>query len=233
MQKAILVISIFSMATSLLSCTAPQLKVPADVLGLDAEQYVATERKRGSGGFIDESFRLGPYGIADVDRDWTKSKGFSIVGFSKSSSTSGYSYKFTTEAGDLAGRCMIEDSTKGMKLMKGISMSGSVSKLACTCEGAFRKGEVVLDAGGDEKFAGTVRTTEGEFSITALYEVEGGFSKGNPTGYRVDQTSVIAAADVMYPGKVWLGKTLSDVNRDELSCLFAGLMLYTGKKDEY
>lgn len=212
-------------------CATPTMKVPADVLSMDAEQIVATERKRATGAFVDESFKLGTYAVKDVDRDWDSSSGMSIGGFSNSDSTSGYSFVFGTANGDLKGSCLIEGNEKGAKLLKGITMSKSVSKFGCSCEGASGKAESVLNAKNDGEYSGTLKTTTGEYSIKAIYESEGSFSNGNPTGYRVDGESVVAATDVMYPGKVWLGKSLSDADKDELSCLFAGLMLYTGKRD--
>jgi hypothetical protein len=51
-------------------------------------------------------------------------------------------------------------------------------------------------------------------------------SSGNPSGYRVDGDSVQAAVDVTHPGKIWLDKSLSQAARDQLTCIFTGLMLY-------
>ena len=51
-------------------------------------------------------------------------------------------------------------------------------------------------------------------------------------GYRVDAAGPVATTDVLYPGIVWLNKMLDSNEREDLTCIFAGLMLYQGKKDK-
>lgn len=221
----------FAFSAGLAGCATPTMKVPADVLSMEADQLVVTERKRASGAFVNESFKLGSYGITDVDRDWNTAKGYSVPGFSDTDTTSGYSFKFGASGGAMAGQCLIEGNTKATKIMGGITMSQSVSKMGCACEGGGIKAEAVLNNVNSGQYSGTVKTSGGEYTIEAIYKAEGAFSTGNPTGYRVDSDVIQAAADVMYPGKVWLGKSLSDADKDQLSCLFAGLMLYTGERD--
>jgi transcriptional regulator with GAF, ATPase, and Fis domain len=223
-------ITCIAVTGSLVGCSSPQMKVPADVLSMEADQIVVTGRKRASGAFVNESFELGRYAVKDVDRDWDTSSNLQVSGFSKENTTSGYSFMFATPSGDLSGSCLIEGSSKGMNLLGGLSMSKSVSKIGCACEGAGGKSEAVLNAGTDSKYEGTLTIRGGEYAVKAIYEAEGSLPTGDPSGYRVDGDTVVAAADVMHPGKIWIGKSLSDENREDMACLFAGLMLYTGKK---
>lgn len=218
-------------AGSIASCTPATMVVPQDVLSMEADQVVATERKKASGAFVDESFKLGPYSIVDVDRDWDSTKSVGFGGFKKEKTTSGYSYTFQVDGDNMNGHCLIEGQEKGMSFGGGMSMSRAVSKFGCACEGSSGSAEVELNTNKDSKYEGTVRTRSGEYTIKAIYEANGSLPSGNPSGYRVDAEAVVAAADVLHPGKLWLGKQLSQEDRDDLSCIFTGLMLYQGKKE--
>lgn len=230
-MKIISVVTGLLLAGSMMSCTPATMVVPQDVMAMGSDQIIATERKKASGAFVNESFKLGPYSITDVDRDWDSTKSRGIGGFKKESTTSGYAYTFKAEAGDMKGNCLIEGQEKGMSFGGGMSMSKAVSKFGCACEAGSGNAEVILDSNKDGKYEGTVRTRSGEYTIKAIYEANGSLSSGNPSGYRVDADAVVAAAEVLHPGKLWLGNQLSQEDRDDLSCIFTGLMLYQGKKD--
>lgn len=217
-------------------CTTPQMLVPADVLTMQSEYIVATERKNASGALVNESFKLGTYAITDVDREWDSTKSMSIWTFSKEKKTSGYSYVFKTPAGEAAGGCQIEGNSKSVSSFGGTTMSSSVSKIGCACRAGEVAAQAVLDSQNDAKYEGTVTLRDGEYKIAAIYETQGAsLGTGNPTGYRVDGDTVMAAVDVLHPGRVWLSKNLSETQRDDLACIFTGLMLYQGKKasDEF
>ncbi|MBN2802617.1 MAG: hypothetical protein JXR91_05960 [Deltaproteobacteria bacterium] len=232
-MKAISVLTGLLIAGSLTACTPPTMVVPGDVLSMQADQIVATERKKASGAFVNESFKLGQYEVKDVDRDWDSTKSAGFGSFSKEKTTSGYSYLLKTESGEMKGSCLIEGNEKGISFGGGMSMSKSVSKFGCSCNGSDGTAEVVLDSNNDSKYEGTVKTRAGEYTIKAIYEANGSLPTGNPSGYRVDSEKVIAAADVLHPGKLWLGKELSNEDRDDLTCIFTGLMLYQGKKESF
>ena len=63
-------------------------------------------------------------------------------------------------------------------------------------------------------------------------ERDGGGSSHDPTGYRVDGGEApLGAVDVMGKGRVWQSKALEGRARDDLACLFAGLLLYKPPTD--
>ncbi|MCP4541193.1 MAG: hypothetical protein GY832_29010 [Chloroflexi bacterium] len=230
MKGRLIVMGVLS-SVLLIGCATPTMVVPADVLGMQADEIVATERKKASGAFVNESFVLGPYAVEDVDRDWDSTRSVGVSSFSSEKTTSGYSYTFKTENGDMKGVCLIEGKSKALSMFGGVSMAKSVSRFGCSCDAAGAKAEVVLDSKNDSEYEGTVSTRSGDYTIKAIYEAEGSLPTGNPSGYRVDGDAVVAATDVLYPGKVWFGKDLSEEQRDDLACVFTGLMLYQGKKD--
>lgn len=53
---------------------------------------------------------------------------------------------------------------------------------------------------------------------------------GSPLGYRMDGDAGLGAAEVAFPGRVWLDKKLADVEKAEVACIFVGLMLYKPKE---
>jgi hypothetical protein len=75
-------------------------------------------------------------------------------------------------------------------------------------------------------FRGEVTTSTGGHRVTSVHELEGGSNQNEPSGYRVDGRGVMGAVDVTAPGRVWFGKSVGDVERHELACVFVGLMLY-------
>ncbi len=217
---------------ALWGCTTPRMLVPNDISSMQSEEIVATERSKASGLFVNESFKLGPYSVVDVDRDWDSTKSAGISSFSSEKTTSGYSYVLKTESGDAKGTCLIEGSKKGIALFGGVNMSKEVSKFGCVCEIGGAQTEAVLNSKNDSEYEGTLKTRASEYAIKAIYEADGSLPTGNPSGYRVDGEGPVAATDVLHPGIIWLGKELDSNTRDDLTCIFSGLMLYQGKKDK-
>ena len=209
-----------------------KMVVPADVLTMPSDYLAVTGRSSASGSMADESFQLGPYAVSNVNRDWDSTHQVKIWTSSKERTTSGYTYTFAATAGEMSGGCQVEGNTESVSSFSGrTSMSQTVSKIGCTCQVGDAAVEGVLDSNNGSEYEGTVRLRDGEMSIKAVYELDGPVMvAGNPSGYRVDSDSVQAAVDVMHPGRVWLNKELSETQRDDLSCLFVGLMLYKGPK---
>jgi hypothetical protein len=46
----------------------------------------------------------------------------------------------------------------------------------------------------------------------------------------VDGDGFVGAVDTLHPGHVWLDKTVEGPRRAQLTCLFAGLLLYVPKQ---
>ena len=113
------------------ACAAHPMKVPGDVLGMDADVLNATERKNGSGALVNEDFTLAPYKVTDVDRDWNSTKTVGVSSFSKEESARGYAYNFVIQDGQAKGSCQILGEKKGMDLGGGMSLSKSQSSMGC------------------------------------------------------------------------------------------------------
>jgi hypothetical protein len=67
----------------------------------------------------------------------------------------------------------------------------------------------------------------------AIYDSDGTFSNGQPTGYRIDtgDGSARGAVEVLKPGRVWFPKDMDDAERNKIACLYVGLMLYMPPDD--
>ncbi|MCK9524123.1 MAG: hypothetical protein M0R76_13935 [Proteobacteria bacterium] len=215
---------------ALAGCAAATMKIPTDFT--DMEVIDATNRSKASGAMVNESFSLGPYAISDVNRKWNSKSSRGIAGFSAEKSTGGYQYKFATAEASSESECLLTGSKKSVGLLKGFSMEKQASNFACSCQLSGRDAHVVLDAGNDGKFTGTLTTETGTYDIQAIYERDGAMSDGSPAGYRVDGEGIMGGVESLKPGRIWLSAGLSDNDRDDLSCLFAGLMLYQAPSDK-
>jgi hypothetical protein len=211
-------------------CSTPHMVVPGDIAG--SEMIEVTERSSFSGALVDESFKLGPYDISDVDRDWKSTRTVDVLGFESSKTGSGYAFHFKHKGSDIEAGCFTESGTDSASLGMGISVSSTFAKLGCTCGGSDSEVKVVVGAKTDKEYTGELVTSKGKYFITALYEAEGVLSNGDPTGYRVDGSSAIGAVEVLRPGRAYFTKGLDQQEHADLACLYAGLMLYEAPKDD-
>jgi hypothetical protein len=209
-------------------CAGPKMQVPHDVAGR-SEVLEATDRSRMSGALADESFVLGPYAVKDVDRKWDSGSGIAIANVTHSKSQGGYTYKFEGRGAKLSGHCVTEDKDTGVGLGGGLAMEFAYAKLACSCDGGPKQAhvEVTNDQG---KLGGAMNTSAAEYQVTPINQTEDGHTMGSPLGYRMDGDSGLGAAEVAFPGRVWLDKKLGDTEKAEVACIFVGLMLYKPKE---
>lgn len=217
----------------LVACTTPHMVVPTEIAS-GTEVVPATERSAMSGALADESFKLGQYAIADVDRDWNSSASGNALGFKSERTEGGYSYKVKGNGTTRVGGCAVERADKSVGLGGGFSMESTFQKLGCTCkaDGASEGNRLVISAGNDSKFAGEMTTPAGNYRVTAIYETEGMISNGLPSGYRVDGDAPRGAVEVLKPGRVWFARGLEESERGDLACLYVGLMLYEPPRDK-
>ena len=213
-----------------LGCSTPKMQVPPEIAA-GSEVLEVADRSAWSGALADESFKLGPYAIKEVDRDWNSSSGSSIGPFSTEKATTGYRFGFEAKGTKLAGMCASSKKENEVSLGGGMSLEFQFAKLACSCEEGGKVATVVVEGKG-EKINGELSTSAGKYKIASIHEVEGGMSQGGPSGYRVDGEKPIGAADVIRPGRAYLAKSLDAGEKAELGCLFAGLMLYMPPKDD-
>ena len=219
------------MMLSITACGAARMAVPADVAQA-SEELPITDRSSWSGALADESFRLGPYKVTDVDRKWDSTHSNSLFGVDRSKTTGGYSFKLGGKDVELAGECATEDREKSRDLGGGFEFSSMSAKLGCTCHDASASANVVLAASTTDTYEGTLNSGSNEYHVAAINERDGGGSSHDPTGYRVDGGEApLGAVDVMGTGRVWLNRTVEGRVRDDLACIFAGLLLYKPPKD--
>lgn len=78
------------------------MKVPTEIASR-SEVLVATDRTSWSGSMVDESFKLGPFAVKDVDRDWDTSSSFEVGSLSKKNTEGGYEYKLVGKGKKFVG----------------------------------------------------------------------------------------------------------------------------------
>ncbi len=219
------------LGTAATGCSQAHMVVPPDV-AKNTEQINITDRSAFKGALADEDFKMGPYEVAEVDRDWSHGSSISALGFSKGSTKGGYAFQLKTKAGVLRGECATEAKDTGFSLGGGVSFSNQVAKLGCTCSGDDGSSSVVISAQTAENYAGELKTRASSYAIEAIYEREGGLSGSDPTGYRVDGDGPAGAVEVIGDGRIWLHRDLDEEERTDMACLFAGLLLYMPPKDD-
>jgi hypothetical protein len=214
-----------SILVSLLAaCGTAHMVVPKDVAtGSDIVQ--ATDRSMMSGTFANESFKLGVYAVGDVDRDWDSTSSLGVLSFSTDKTKGGYSYTLKGKDVDLKGGCATESGDDSISLGHGFSAGSAFAKLGCTCSGKGEPTKVVIAASSSEKYAGELHTHGGQYQISAIYETEGALPNG-PAGYRIDADGPRGAVEVLKPGRIWFPHDMEEAERADLTCLYAGLMLY-------
>lgn len=220
------------LVAGLSGCATAQMTVPPEV-AKDADVIAATDRSSATGLFVDESFTLGKLSVDEVDRDWDSSSSVGVLAFSGERTSGGYSYIVKGNGAQLKGGCMTEGSAKSFALGSGMSIGKESAKLGCTCGDATTPITVVVEASTTKKYEGTLTAGESTYKVTAIYDSDGTFSNGQPTGYRIDtgDGSARGAVEVLKPGRVWFPKDMDDAERNKIACLYVGLMLYMPPDD--
>jgi hypothetical protein len=204
---------------------------PIDVIQV-SEELPVKDRSSFSGALANESFQLGGYKIADVDRKWDSTKSTSFFGVDASRTRGGYAYNLISGSTQLKGECATEDNKAGQDVGNGISYEKTAAKIGCRCSDA--NGAVTLTVGGGDgkTFEGAVSSPDVEYKVAAITQRTKGPSSREPLGWRVDGDGApLGAVDLKRPGKVWIAKTAEGRAREELACLFAGLLLYLPKQE--
>lgn len=207
------------------ACTPLRMAAPSD-LGQDVEVLETSGRSSARGSLVDESFKLGPYAVSSVDRDWTTSQSFSSGNLSHENLRAGYTYKFG--GGDspaYEGLCAYRQN-KGEADLGSLSITSRHGVLTCRCQapsGEFINARVQGDGG---KAVGNVSFGDETLVITSVHDAQGGARVSDAIGYRIEGDSGLAAAEAVAPGRVWLRRDLRKDERAAFSCLFSGMMLF-------
>src|SRR5690606_30348544 len=96
-------------------CAGPRMVPPADVAE-GARVLETKDRSSASGMLVDESFTLDKYAVTEVDRDATSKSSFSIGGYGKSSTTTGYTYVFAAGSTKYKAGCGSVSKKQGVSL---------------------------------------------------------------------------------------------------------------------
>ena len=204
------------------ACVGPRMVPPADVAA-GARLLETKDRSSASGSFVDESFTLDKYAVSEVDRDATSKSSFSIGGYGKSSTTTGYTYELATGSDKFNGGCGSVSKQQGVSLGGGSAVDWGSTEITCEC-GA---GATLKLVGNGDSVTGSVALGEEEYTLTPVDETDKSSLGPGPAGFRVDAGGKPqGAVETLHPGRVWLSKDVTGSVADKLSCLFVGLMLY-------
>ena len=221
-------------------CSTLQMVPPADVAA-DSDLLEPEGRSGWSGLFVDETFKIGPYEIADVDRDWNKGSGSSFglvsgedadgnsryaLGYTSSSVKTGFAYKVKEGAEALPARCA--SATEREHVTVGLRFGSEESRFLCTCGDGAGAATLEMKDDGRRKYQGRILLDRGALTVTSIHEAEGAaWDLREPAGYVVDEAGrALAAVDVLNKGRIWLGRSLHPTERRQVACLLTGLMLY-------
>jgi len=216
---------------ALMGCAGPRMVAPKDV-AQGSQTLEVAERSSMTGSLVDESFKLGTFAVTDVDRDWNKKSGFSVVGYSNDTTTTGYSYKLKGGAGAWDGSCASSADKKGIAILGGEAAWGK-SSITCQCKSGETTASVVLkadspDSSSTKKMGGELSTgAEKKYKVSVVSETDKSNFSESPAGFRFDSDDgAVGAVEILRPGRVWLNERLSETERPPVACLAAGLMLY-------
>jgi hypothetical protein len=211
------------------ACTPLKMAVPAD-LATDTDVIQVTDRSRMTGALANESFKMAPYEVANVDRKWNSSEEKSSGVHSSSDTKTGYAFTFKGPQGEAKAHCGSQ-SQENNTHVKGFDITRSQDAIGCECEGAASS-KIQINATDGGNYGGQVSAHSNNFTVTAVMKYENGMQAQNPVGYEFRGEKLIGAVEVANPGRVWLSKTLDDQTRADLACLAAGLLLYLPPKKD-
>jgi hypothetical protein len=224
MRKMAGLLSVVVVAGAAGGCAPIRMAVPPGV-GSGSEEIVITDRSLASGALVDESFKMGPYQVTDVDRKWTSTSGSSFLGASSSTTKAGYAFGLKAPGGDYKGQCasIIDEKSVGMF---GGSFGNQKYDVMCACAGPAQAKLSMQADTTSSQYRGKVDARNTSFDIEGVYTDEKGSSRSPALGYYVHGSDAIGAVEVTGRGRVWLNKKLDGGTRADVACLFAGLLLH-------
>jgi hypothetical protein len=199
-----------------------QMAVPPDV-GSSTDEVAVRGRIRGR---RQEDFRIGDFQVANILRGASSLDVYlGVAGLQRQGDTM---YSFDVRHGDdtVHGECTSEVNDAAMSAgLADITDGGA--RLVCACGNRTAPDVgVSLDASVRRDYAGSLKAHEATYQVKAINERHDGSKASSPAGFRVDGEGVAAAVDVLGGGRVWMGKELDGVQRSDLTCVIAGLLLY-------
>lgn len=213
-----------------IACTPLKMAVPAD-LAKDSDTIQVTERSRMTGAFANESFKMLPYEISNVDRKWNSGQNSSVLVWSSAEAKTGYAFTFKGPAGEAKAQCGSQSNQNNTSVM-GFDITTSRDAIGCVCEGAGASAKIQIKAENGDKYGGQVDAHTAKLTVSAVMKYENGMQAHDPVGYEFRGESLVGAVEVAMPGRLWLSKNLDDQVRADLACLAAGLLLYVPPKKD-
>lgn len=206
---------------------------PKDVS--DGSQVLeVVDRSMASGALVDESFKLGSYAVADVDRDWNSSKSSGFGGFSKETTTTGYTFKLNAGGDSWAGICGSEAKKSSTAMLGGEASWGSTT-LKCECklgDVTFASEMKAASPSSNKKMEGSLTGANAKYEVSVVNDTDKTNLTGSPAGFRFDTADgPVGAVEVLRPGRVWLNARLPEASRPGVACIAAGMMLYVPPSD--
>ncbi len=218
-------------------CSTMRMVPPKDVVQ-QSDVFEATERSLFSGALVDESFRLGPYEVAGVDRDWNHSsrsqvgvaadeRGGTVLGYSNEEIGTSFAFQFKEGADTEAGLCASVTQVKGLSVGSH-ELSRRQTRFVCTCGAGEAPARLEMELEGRSQGpVGQITLARGQLDVKGVHKTNAAWGSNDAVGYRVDQgPEPLGAVEVLRPGSIWLAKSLDSVERRQLGCLFTGMMLY-------
>jgi hypothetical protein len=204
---------------SVVSCTTSRMAPPADV-AIGAEVLEVKDRSGAAGTNVDESFRLGRYFVTEIDREWDSNDGFHVGKYGEGKPTRGFRFQLKGGNKTLDGTCATEQVEQPLlPIEAGVDWSSAT--VACRCEGDGQKAELVISAKRNRMVIETQI-----YQLRPVYSQEDGTEGSDPVGFRADADGPFAAAEVVFPGRIWMKEDQPPSVHAKMSCLFAGLMLH-------
>jgi hypothetical protein len=204
------------------------MAVPAD-LRANADELRVEGRSAMSGSvFVKEDFAVGDYQATDISHGGRGAIRYpTFAGFQvDDQSTVAFTLKSTGVG--LRGTCVTEGS-EGTTQLTQAEVKRRTGRYACACgeEASPAAGMVLVLGTPGFGIEGTLSAHGAQYTVRAIYDLEGAGPSTDPTGYRVDGAQGIAGAvDVLGGGRAWMSKSLDPGRRADLACLFVGLFLY-------
>jgi len=205
------------------ACAPPRMALPQDI-GTASDEIDIADRSSMSGALVNESFKMGPYQVVNVDRKWESSSKSSFLGLSSGDSRGGYAFALKAPEGEYQGQCASQLNEKAVGVL-GFSVGNDNYVVHCACAGPA-KASFVMSADNASHYQGTVTARNASYQLQGIYTNEKGGSGSSPIGYDVRGPQPVGAVEVSGKGRVWLNRALEPTARADIACLFAGLLLY-------
>jgi hypothetical protein len=242
-------------------CSNLKMPVPPELVAVSEEVPITGRSKLAGLPGVDESFRIGPYEIADVDRDPQFSVGGSVPLFSHRDVVGGYSYLFRGSQDERRAVCAFEADKKVYGHGAPVSVRKAKGTLRCVCRGSESESDLTVRLSYTEEFGSQESkwvlgdgTTAGKESVGELRAggrdflirvISSTATKGKtwvvgegvkddtvqmpspePTGCLVYGDGLEAGLELLHPGRAWFARSLNATEREDIACLFGGLLLY-------